>query len=54
LLGKFHAQGSLAGYGAWDPRESDMTERPKQQVLLYTGHNQKEETESINGGSQEG
>ena len=33
MLGKFHAQGSLAGYGAWDPRESDMTERPN--ITLY-------------------
>ena len=27
LPGKFHGQGSLAGYSPWDGKESDMTER---------------------------
>ena len=26
LTGKSHAQGSLAGYSSWGPKESDMTE----------------------------
>ena len=33
LPGKFHGQRSMAGYGAWSHKESDMTEHLHTQII---------------------
>ena len=35
LPGKSHGQRSLAGYGPWGHKESDMTEATKQQTKIF-------------------
>ena len=36
LAGKFHGQRSLVGYGPWDRKESDTTERLSMQTRILS------------------